>query len=220
MKAKEYYSLALVKNKSAYDTECYLHYWNSLINYKLGKIDKAISSFNKCKNLGWNYHERIMLLSLWHYSEKNLKVLEKIENLVDNSYNYYRFFDLNNSNIEMNYQSLINKEKHYFGNFNIFNLQFALKNTPITIGGSQLKISSYTMNKKTYISLNSCSIIAILMGLTFDRDKINNKILKAIASTTFYGIAIPNTILNIQIQLKFTHNEFWSFRSPKRRQVS
>ena len=193
----------MAKNKSDYDdTECYLYYWNSLINYKFGKIKKAINSFNKSVNLGLNYHDRIMLLSLWHFSEKNLKVLEKIESLVNTSYNYYKYFDLNNSNIEINYQSQINKEKHYFGNFNIFNVQFAIKKTPMTIGGSQIKLSSYSMNKKTYLSLNSCSVILVFMASVIDRDKIDNKILKTIALTATYGIAIPNTILNMQIQLK------------------
>ncbi len=79
-KAKKYLKLALAKNKSD-DTESYLHYWDSLINYELGNNEKAITSLQKGKELEYDYHLGFMLLDLWRFTDKNVKILEEVERL-------------------------------------------------------------------------------------------------------------------------------------------
>ena len=208
-KAKEYFNLALAKSDGDNNSESYLHYWNSLINYAHGNKEDAIISLQKGKSLDWgDYRFRFVLLDLWRFTDKNVKILEEIEKsaakeyiVSDSSSFFFKYFDLNESNIEINCQAQIN-QKQYYGNFNLFNVQFALRNSALTIGGSQIKFSTYTSNKKTHLSLNSCSILIVLMALTFDRDEIDNKLFKSILRTTAYGMAIPNTLLNMQLQLK------------------
>ncbi len=82
-KAKEYYNMALTIDTND-NTESYLHYWDSLINNKLGNITEAIISLKKGKDLGWDYHGRFILPQLWRFSEKNIEILEMIEKLETN----------------------------------------------------------------------------------------------------------------------------------------
>lgn len=74
--AKKYFKLALAKNTSDYyGTESYLYYWDTLINYKLGNLQQAIISLKKGQKNEYDYHERYVLLSLWHFDDKNIKIL-------------------------------------------------------------------------------------------------------------------------------------------------
>ena len=83
--AKKYLKLALAKNTSDYyGTESYLYYWDTLINYKLGNLQQAIISLKKGQKNEYDYHERFVLLSLWHFNDKNLKILEQVERLANN----------------------------------------------------------------------------------------------------------------------------------------
>ncbi len=66
------------------NTESYLHYWDALINYKLGNMKEAIKSFKKGQNPGWDYHGRFILNTFWRFSKRNIKILEIVEKSANN----------------------------------------------------------------------------------------------------------------------------------------
>lgn len=58
-------------------------YWESLIKYNLGDIERAKNSIKEgLKNA--DYHNRFPLMGVWHFSDEQIAILENLENDINN----------------------------------------------------------------------------------------------------------------------------------------